>query len=78
MKKGGGVVRSTVTPPPFLEGLVLRAGCAQRSLKGTVLVKMVKHGLWCSRQGWGFAPLVVSTAGVPHADSLRFLELLSS
>ena len=40
--------------------------------------KMGEHGLWCSRQGWGFAPLVVSTAGVPHADSLRFLELLSS
>ena len=40
--------------------------------------KMGKHGLWCSHQGWGFAPLVVSTAGVPHADSLRFLELLSS
>jgi hypothetical protein len=32
---------------------------------------------WCARQAWEFAPLVVSTSGVPHADSLRFLELLS-
>ena len=31
-----------------------------------------------SLQRWAFAPLVVSAAGVPHADSLRFLELLSS
>jgi hypothetical protein len=40
--------------------------------------KMRNHGLWCSRQLWAFAPLVVSTAGVPHAGSLRFLELLAT
>jgi hypothetical protein len=34
--------------------------------------------LWCSRQLWAFAPLVVSTAGVPHADSLNFLEDLAT
>jgi hypothetical protein len=38
---------------------------------------MEKHGPWCARQGWAFAPLVVSTSGVPHADSLRFLESLA-
>jgi hypothetical protein len=48
------------------------------ALKHRHAEKMRKHGLWCVRQGWDFAPLVVSTAGVPHADSLRFLELLSS
>jgi len=48
------------------------------ALKRRHAEKMGKHGLWCSRQGWGFASLVVSTAGVPHADSLRFLELLAS
>jgi hypothetical protein len=37
---------------------------------------MRKHGIWCACQGWEFAPLVVSTPGVPHADSFRFLELL--
>ena len=31
-----------------------------------------------SLQRWAFAPLVVSAAGVPHADSLRFLELLAT
>jgi hypothetical protein len=40
--------------------------------------EMRKDGLWCSRQLWAFAPLVVFTAGVPHADSLRFLELLAT
>ena len=40
--------------------------------------KIRKHGIWCPRQNWAFAPLVVSTAGVPHADSLHFLELLAA
>ena len=48
------------------------------ALKHRHAEKMRKHGLWCSLQRWAFAPLVVSTAGVPHADSLRFLELLAS
>jgi hypothetical protein len=48
------------------------------ALKRRHAEKMRKLGLWCSRQLWAFAPLVVSTAGVPHADSLRFLELLAT
>jgi len=55
-------------------------GSAPRSrpdaLKHWHAEKMRKHGLWCSRQLWAFAPLVVS--GVPHADSLRLLELLAT
>jgi hypothetical protein len=47
------------------------------ALKHRHAEKMRKHGLWCSLQRWAFAPLVVSTAGVPHADSHRFLELLA-
>jgi len=57
-------------------------GSAPRSrpdaLKHWHAEKMRKHGLWCSRQLWAFAPLVVSTSGVPHADSLRLLELLAT
>jgi len=48
------------------------------ALKHRHAEKMRNHGLWCSLQRWAFAPLVVSTAGVPHADSLRFLELLAT